>query len=457
MKLTLDTTRQYQTFGGIGASGAWWAQYAGTWTKPDKTTGEETRARLAKLLYSPTEGIGMQIYRYNLGGGSASSGRGSYVDRWRRAEDFYAPDGSLDFTKDAGAVAMLRLVVAAGASEVVFFVNSPPERLTKNGMAQLGRRQLLRTNLAKKQIPAFADYCLDVTAHFLREGIPVRYLSPVNEPLWLWNGGQEGCHYSPRQVLRVLSAFADAMKKRTDLPGLKLAAAENGDIRWLNRAYTRVCLKKEAVRGLLDGIDVHAYCIPQAFLPRFLNDRAAFLRRFRAYLDRRFPGVPVQTSEWTHMKGGRDAGMDSALETARVMLEDFTLLHVTKFSHWLACSHYDYCDGLIYLDPETQTYTLTKRYFVTGQFSKYIPLGAMRFETEADEPDVKSVGFVKDGIRTAVLMNAGTSGKTFSAPFKGRFILTDETHSLDETAFTVGQSLTLPGRSVATLQEDPVC
>ena len=54
MKLTLDTSRRYQTFGGIGASGAWWAQYAGTWTKPDKTTGEETRARLAKLLYSPT-------------------------------------------------------------------------------------------------------------------------------------------------------------------------------------------------------------------------------------------------------------------------------------------------------------------------------------------------------------------------------------------------------------------
>ena len=81
----------------------------------------------------------------------------------------------------------------------------------------------------------------------------------------------------------------------------------------------------------------------------------------------------------------------------------------------------------------------------------------MRFETEADEPDVKSVGFVKDGIRTAVLMNAGTSGKTFSAPFTGRFILTDETHSLDETAMAAGQTLTLPGRSVATLQEDPVC
>ena len=457
MKLTLDPAKTYQTYMGVGASGAWWAQAVGNWTKPDPATGEETRRAVAQLLWSETRGIGLNIYRHNLGGGSAASGKGVYWDPLRRAEDHYSPDGSLDFSKDAAAVSMLRLAVEAGADEVVFFVNSPPERLTKNGMAQLGKRQLFRTNLAKKNIPAFADYCLDVTEHFIEDGVPVNYLSPVNEPLWVWNGGQEGCHYSPRQVKRVLRAFASALEKRPALKDLRLAAAENGDVRWFNRAYTRACLSDPAVRSRLDGVDVHAYCIPQAFLPRFLNDRIAFLRRFRRWMDRRFPGVPVQTSEWTHMKGGRDEGMDSALETAKVMFEDFTVLNVTRFTHWIACSPYDYCDGLLYLDLENETYTLTKRYFVTGQFSKYIPRGAKRFDVKADALDVLCAGFAYEGVRTVVLMNPTDEDLPFASPFKGLCAVTDETRSMEESRVAAGEALTLPAKSVMTLKEAKSC
>ncbi len=456
MKLNRDKLRLCAVYGGVGASGAWWAQYAGGWTEPDPASGMPKRERIAELLFSKEKGIGLDIYRYNLGGGSAESGKGTYVDRWRRAEAFLAPDGSMDFTRDKNAVDMLRLAVRYGASEVVFFVNSPPEAYTKNGMAQLGKYQILRTNLARKRIPDFVNYCLDAVEHFQKEGIDVKYLSPVNEPLWLWNGGQEGCHYSPRQVLRVLKAFAAEIDRRR-LTGLRLAAAENGDIRWFNKAYTRACMKDPAVRKKLDGVDVHAYCIPQPFLPAFLNDRVSFLRRFRRYLDRRFPGVPVQTSEWTHMRGGRDAGMDSALETAKVMWEDFSILNVTKFSHWLACSHYDYCDGLLYLDPDAHTFTPTKRFYVTGQFSKYVPLGARRFEVSSSSDAVRCLGFLKDGKETLILINLGAGEETFSSPFDGLLALTDEARSMEESAVGRGQTVVLPPRSVLTMKEGAVC
>ncbi len=85
MKLTLDTARKYQTYMGVGASGAWWAQAVGNWTKTDPATGEETRRAVAQLLWSETRGIGLNIYRHNLGSGSAASGKGFYWDPLRRA------------------------------------------------------------------------------------------------------------------------------------------------------------------------------------------------------------------------------------------------------------------------------------------------------------------------------------------------------------------------------------
>lgn len=78
-------------------------------------------------------------------------------------------------------------------------------------------------------------------------------------------------------------------------------------------------------------------------------------------------------SEWTHMQGGRDRGMDSTLVTANVMYEDLSVLNVVSWQHWIAVSEVDYCDGLIYINLDDKSFEMTKRYYVTGNFSKYVP------------------------------------------------------------------------------------
>lgn len=447
MRITTDSSAVLQTMTGFGVSGAWWAQAVGKWTS--YADGVPAKDKIASLLFDPVNGIGVQIYRYNLGGGSAQSGKGEYSDPLRRAETFYTPTGP-DFSRDKAAVYMMRQAVKQGARQVVFFVNTPPEALTKNGLGHTSRHRVFRTNISRKNVPAFCRCSLDAAEHFRKEGIPVTHVSPVNEPLWIWNGGQEGCHYSPRQTAYVLRVFAREMKKREALAGVRLAGAENGDIRWFNKAYTRAVMKYKEVRELTDGIDLHSYFLPSP-LPRFFNDRPGFLKRYRRYMDRRYPGVPVNVSEWTHMKGGRDAGMTSALEQAKVMHEDITLLGASSWQHWIACSPYDYCDGLIYIDNEKETFSLTKRYYAFGNFSKFIPVGAKRIRAFADDKDLLVSAYRKDGKTVIVAVNPSEEPKTVSFPRSFRLFVTDEDSDLAERLVPADAEVRLTPRSVNTL------
>ena len=448
-KLRLNPEKTHQTIQSFGVSGAWWAQEIGGWTEPDTDSGLPKRERIAELLFDKEKGIGVNCYRYNLGAGSKESGRGTYSVPCRRAESFLCADGTYDWSKDANAVWMLRQAVKHGVEEIVFFVNSPPERFTKNGMAHCSKP--FRSNLSRKNYAAFVKYCLDCVEHFRAEGIHVRFLSPVNEPVWTWTGGQEGCHYHPMQVRRLFRLFVDELQRRPALADLRLSGAENGDIRWFNKTYCRVMLGDKKLRSRVDAIDTHSYCVnPKSrVITRLFGNRLSYLRRYRRYLDRHFPDVPARTSEWTHMQGGRDYGMDSALEQTKVMIEDLTVLCVSSWQLWLAVSNVDYCDGLIYEFDEPRTFALTKRYYAFGHFSKFIAPGSVRFDVDAGDR-LQAVGFSKDGRQVVVIANHNTHAVELQLPETVSAIyLTDETHAL--TPVDPASVFSFPSTSVTTI------
>ncbi|MBR3767165.1 MAG: xylanase [Clostridia bacterium] len=451
MKISVNSKKEYQNFEGFGASGAWWAQAVGGWTHTDEESGAPTNKRIAELLYSKENGIGLRIYRYNLGGGSRNSGSSVFPNKNRMAESFDKGNGQYDWSRDKNAVNMMRLCVEAGAEEVILFSNSPPERLTKNHKSCLDKAW--RSNLPRKNEEGFAKYLLDCAEHFIKEGIPVKYISPVNEPLWVWTekNGQEGCHYTPYGVYSLLKKTASALEKRTALKGVKLSACENGDIRWFNKTYTFATLLNKTTRRNCDGIDVHSYCLPIPL--KFLNNRAGFLKRYRKFLDIFFPGVPVKMSEWCHMKGGRDKGMDSALECAKVIYEDISILGVSSWQHWIAVSEVDYCDGLIYINEEEKTFELTKRLFVTGNFSKYIPYNAKRIDITCDDKSVLPLSFTKDGKTVVILINPAKDEKELNIDFaeKALIAVTDNENDLTESTVSGEKILKITPSSVTTI------
>ena len=216
---------EYQQFTGFGSSACWWSQIIGASDNADTT---------ARLLYSP-EGLGLNIYRYNVGGGEKDN-PDSRISGSRATESFYYPDPATgeykyDFTRDAAAQRMLDLALSYGCVDtVVLFANSPHYSMTVTGQATGGLVENF-SNLPPENYEAFADYFITITRYFVEKGIPVKYISPINEPQWSWGGGwvgQEGCHYEPDEVVEVMRVFARKLKD-SGLP-VKLMAPESGEI-----------------------------------------------------------------------------------------------------------------------------------------------------------------------------------------------------------------------------------
>ena len=168
MNVYINKEKTFQTFEGFGASGAWWAQEVGGWEHKDAESNLAVRDRISQLLYSKTEGIGLRTYRYNIGGGSKQSGNGKIDNPLRRTDSFETADGRYDFDRDKNAVYMMEQAVRDGADEVVLFVNSPIERLTKNGKTHCDASRIFQDNISPKNYISFAKYCLDVTEHFVK-------------------------------------------------------------------------------------------------------------------------------------------------------------------------------------------------------------------------------------------------------------------------------------------------
>lgn len=249
----VDETKTYQTIDGFGASGCWWAQRVGRWNDEEALierdpeteslwTPQQTRNAL-KYLYDKNYGIGLNIYRYNLGADSYNDT--VITDKWRRTESFLEEvkeDGTLVYNWDKDKAAMNTLSVAKDLYgddlRVTLFANSPPVQLTKNGNAYCDnlnvnywagqydsvenqRYYLYDQNITgNRSYFLYAKYLTDIADHFVENGYNVVDVSPVNEPQTDWAYGirtdgekemsQEGCHYTPKGMSELAAQCAVA-------------------------------------------------------------------------------------------------------------------------------------------------------------------------------------------------------------------------------------------------------
>lgn len=373
VKVNEETT--YQEIESFGVSGAWWAQYVGGWDEPYGDDTEPVRDKIARLLYSRDTGIGLTAYRYNLGAGSVESGNGDFWYEDRRAQSFLNHKGEYDFTKDENAVWFLKKVVELGATEITLFSNSPLESLTVNGMAHMSEKG--KVNILPENYSAFANYVYDVAEHFLSEGIPVTFLSPINEPQWDWLNGQEGCHYEPDEVVAVLKVFVEELEKRQALTGVELSAPESGE--WGGRTieYNDAILRDEILGEYFETMDNHSYW-----------SDAASKKKYQLWKDQNYPHIKLRMSEWCEMVNGTDYTMDSAFNMFDVIYDDMTILDVVSWQCWVGVAPGDYRDGLIYVNKEKKACRPAKRLWAFGNLTKYVRPGYTRVEVANNYTDI---------------------------------------------------------------------
>ena len=452
--LTVDETATHQTIESFGTSGAWWSQYMGLWDMP--YTGNmlfkmSVREQIASWLYDRNFGIGLTNYRYNLGAGSADSGLGDYSDPNRRAQSFETAPGVYDWSKDEGAVWFLNEVTRLGAQEIVLFFNSPLERLTKNGMAHLtpgGEK----SNIDRANYAEWAKYACDVAEHFIAEGIPVKFISPINEPQWDWAGGQEGCHYEPTEIAAVYVAFLEEMQSRPALAGVELSGPESGEWGGQTTKYVSALLNNQKLSEHLQAVDCHSYWTDTSTKVSFRN-----------WMNYQYPDVKLRMSEWCEMVNGSDFGMDSAIVLAQTLAEDLTVLDVVSWSTWVGVAPGGYHDGLMYAAENGSgdvSLVPLKRLWAYGNYTRYIRPGFVRVDISGGD-ELRAVAFAGEdnGKKKLVVVLVNDKNESVDIRLDGAFgqyngVIAYETSSnrdLSQVAERIANTaFTLTPRSVTT-------
>lgn len=430
---------EYQTFRSFGTSTCWWAQ----------TIDDEELARdIAKALFSDEEGLGLDVVRYNIGGGEADNPDTRIWDTSRRTESFYVYDEEkgeyvYDFTRDANARRFLDYAIEYGAKEVILFCNSPHFSMTASGHASGGFEEY-SSNLPEENYDDFVEYLLTIADWFVEEGYPVTYISPINEPQWGWGGewvGQEGCHYEPDEAVKLLSLFAQEMIERNT--SYKLSGVETGQLSWWYNDYLFKFFENETLNSYCDTFSGHSY-----WLDGNKGEKANFGNTFKE----KYPDKAFEMSEWCELPLTIDSKtIDSGIHMANVIVEDLTLLNAVSWQSWTAYNG----DGLLYSeDGELKMYN---RYYAYKQFSSFIEPGMTRvkvFDEIGLDENLSKVAFSNDEKTVLVIVNNSETEETvkFLEKYPHTDIyVTDKDHNCEKVVDgLLCAQYTLSARSITT-------
>jgi len=235
-KYTIKPDTTFQTIRGFGASDAGCEGVIDLGHDSQRNLAADWLFSKGNNQDGSFKGIGLSIWRYNLGAGSSEQGDSSLIgDPYRRTEGFLNSDGTYDFNKQSGAQWMLKAAKARGLENLIMFSNSPPVSLTKNGKAFA--EICHESNLATENYDAFVDYISRSLQHFETQKIHFDYVSPVNEPEWGWcqRDGQEGNPYTNRQISE-LTRKLNLQLIDSDL-STKIQIPESGLLVYANPGY----------------------------------------------------------------------------------------------------------------------------------------------------------------------------------------------------------------------------
>ncbi|RYD93447.1 MAG: xylanase, partial [Sphingobacteriales bacterium] len=442
MVLNIDDATAYQSIEHFGASDAWSCQFVGNWPSDKKNA-------IADLLFSQNNdeagnpiGIGLSLWRFNVGAGSAEQGAASGIgDEWRRAESFLQANGTYDWTKQQGQVWFAQAAKQRGVANLLIFPNSPPVYLTRNGKAYVNPGVL--SNLDFDKFNAYADYLATIAQGMQNMGLTVNYISPMNEPQWDWSdGGQEGTPFYNNEIAPITGFLNQKIEEKGI--GTKINIAEAAQINYLYEVGNKPGRSNQVNDFFVTGspnyignlshvdnaISGHSYFTTSPFHTMVSQ------RQTLASSISQVSGLRYWMSEYCilgdnagEIEGnGRDLGINAALYLASVVHTDLTVAQATAWHWWTAISAYDYKDGLVYIDKQKENgnFYESKMLWALGNYSRFIRPGYTRVKIENPASTTLNKNFLysayKDpatGKLVTVVVNQGNAAVTFKLQRQG--------------------------------------
>ncbi|HYG19871.1 MAG TPA: T9SS type A sorting domain-containing protein [Ohtaekwangia sp.] len=434
--ITINKSVQHQTiegFGFFGAMNTWWSSPSTLWSD---AWGDQIISDL-----------GITIWRNEY---------------YPPADQYSGQDA--DWNKQSPVVSALKAKADQYGVDLkfIFTVWSPPSSMkvaVSNNTRQIGTPHPFGTKQGGALDPTkynlFSNWLIDGIELYEDLGIDVYAISPQNEPFFVqpFNSCWYKQEWYPEMLVNAIPAVKSAY------PNVKIFGSENMleieslDINW-QWFYHKQILDNPSARNNLDILAVHGYS--DGVAPTSGSALAQLWTSSKEHF-----ADPMGKPQWmTETSGYEDSwtANPGAFSLALDIMSGLNFGNITGWVWWQGSENPG--SGTIGEFALMNGLNKGKKYYASKQYYRYIRPGAVRVAATSTNSNVFVSAFqhTAQGTHTVVLINTSSNSQIVTvggANLPGSFTIF-RTSATDNCAnvgtYSTGSGLTLPGRSIVTLQ-----
>jgi len=391
--ITVDSRRRYQEVTGFGAS----FTDSSAWLVGTRLDSKQRNAVMRDLFSD--EGIGLSFLRQPMGASDfAVDGNYSYDDM---------PVGQTDptlahFSVDHDQAYIIPLLKQARRLNPKLTVMASP--WSAPGWMKTSDSMIGGT-LKPDAYQPFANYFAKFISSYAKAGVPIRYITPQNEPLYV-PSGYPGMSLSAEQQNNLIKNYLGPTLKDRGLHTGILGYDHNWDV----ISYPETMYADPAATGFVDGTAWHCYggdVRAQAVSHNDYPNKPAWQTECS--------GGTWEGDEQAAFAAGMGLVINSTRDWAKGVIRWNMALDQNNGPTNGGCPT---CRGVVTVAQDATgqwSYTKTVDYWALGHASKFVRPGARRVASNSlGAGDVQDVAFVNpDGSTALVAYNSATTAKTF--------------------------------------------
>lgn len=397
LTITVDETRRFQTIDGFGAS----ITDGAAWLLEDRLQ-PASRDTVMTNLFDSKQGIGLSFLRQPIGATDLSRDHSSFDDMPAGKQDPGLKHFSVSHD-DSYIFPVIRQALKLNPAITVMASPWSPPAWMKTGDTMNGGR------LREDAMPIYAAYLTRSIEAFATEGVPVKYLTIQNEPLYETRD-YPGTLVPATQASKLIGQFLGPDLRRAGMKTIVLAYDHN----WDHPEYPLTVMSDPQAVAFVAGSALHCYG-GDVSVQNAIHDR--------------FPDKGIWLTECS---GGTWDKEPALVKTARLLIESTRdwakavvlwglVLDEDHNPHAGGCGT---CRGLVTVDlkqsPAAVSYT--GDYYGLGHASRFVFPGATRIDSASfGTTSLQTVAFQNpDGSIVLLVLNNETGSKEFHVRWHGR-------------------------------------
>lgn len=379
---TVYWNKERQTIEGFGISEAFHQ------ANNIKNFPDASKNKILDLLFSTTKGAGLSIVRNIVGDGGT----------WGNTIDGPTPtiepkEGTWNWQGDEDQIWFMNQAKNYGCSTFVSSVWSPPAWMKTNNSVTGGG--MLREDKYQAYADYLANYCIEYKAKF---GIDIYAISLQNEPDL--ETAYSSCKWSSTQFNKFIK---ENLTPTFDKDGIKTKVML-GESSGFTESPAIETLNDPDASKRIDIVAAHAY--NNAVIPFPIS---------------KSKGKSIWETEVSNMNYN-DSSMSDGLMWVKMIHDQMTITEINAWLYWWGACYKTDGESLINMDLDKKTYSLNKRLYAIGNFSRFVRPGYNRIDATANPAQGLFLTAYKNkasGAFSIVVINTSSKDKSLTLNFNG--------------------------------------